>query len=324
MKSKILAVVILIFVAFGSYFLYGNYFANMNNKNIMGKYNEVSYGNSSGNLSNGGYVTRYNDYLYGDLNPSGQGLFRSNLKLKNFLRLTDDQALFVNTDGQWVYYVNYSDNMHLYKVSVNGGEKIKLSSDKVDGLNLVNGTLYYIDISQKRTMHSMTTEGKDNKLIGPDSNCMNLIIKNDWAFYSVKNIIYRINVDGENKIKLAVIRTDPYGVMDFWKGNFDVDGNLVYYPGLDGNLYTISVDGKNNTILVSGNIESTNIYNGYLYYFSETSKTIYRIKLGTKPKPEYIFGGADYYSIIIVNNDGVMFKDKSVINGGIYMVEKKL
>lgn len=324
MNRKILIILVLVVVGIGSYFIYGKYFASFSSLNSTQNSNSYSYGNSSGNLSNSGYITRFNDYLYGDLNPSGQGLYRSSLKFKNLKHLTDDQALYVNTDGQWIYYVNYSDNMHLYKVDVEGKQRIKLSSDRIDGLNLVNGILYYIDVSKKRNIYSMTIDGRDNRIITSDINCTNLIVKDGWAYYNVKDVIYRIAADGKDKIKLAVMRTSPYNSMDDWKGNFDVDNGYVYYPGTDGNLYVISAEGGKSALLAAGNVESINIYKGYAYYYGDTSKTIFRINLANKPKQEYIFGGAEYYNLNIVTNEGVLFKDKSVINGGVYMVYKNL
>lgn len=322
MIRKALLAVIFILVAISSYFIYGNYFPKIAIKN--NNYTGLVYGNSSGNLANGGYFTKYKNNVFGNLNPSGQGLFKSNLKLKNLVKINGDQALYVNTDGQWIYYVNATDNMSIYKVSVDGGEKTRLSSDQVDGLNLVNGILYYIDISKKRTIYSMTTEGKDSKEIVTDLNCKNLIVKDYWIYYSIKNEIYKVSMEGKNKLQIASIRTALYSDDYSWKGNFDVEGGYVYYPGLDGKLYSVTDDGKKNTLLISGSIASINIYDSYLYYSDESTKTIYRIKLGVTSKPDYVLGGSDYYDLNIVNNDGVMFRDESVINGGFYMIEKKL
>jgi hypothetical protein len=321
--KKIIVILIIIVIGTGAYFVSSKYFKK-DITNTPLKLVEMNQGNSTGNIANAGYVTRYKDSLYGDINKMGQGLYKSDLKLKNQVKVNEDQALYVNADADWIYYVNYSDNNRLYKISTDGKDVKKLTDDGIDSLNLENGWLYYIDASQKGIICKLSIDGKSKFTLSKDTYCSNLLVKNGWVYYTYKGYIYRLDTNGANKLKIAEIRITPYVLTENWRGNFDVDDNYIYYPGKDGCMYKIKLNGTENTKITAGNVESINIYSNYVYYFSYTSQTIYRIKLGEKPKLEYIIGGGSYYNIIIVSNNGVMFKDKADENGGLLMVLKDL
>jgi hypothetical protein len=321
--KKNIVIIIIVIIGLAAYLVSNNY---IKKADIIKPIQEVgmTLGNSTGNIANAGYVTRYKDSLYGDVNRLGQGLYKSNLKLKNQTRLTEDQALYVNADSNWIYYVNYSDNRRLYKVGMDGKNAEKLTDDAIDSLNLENGWLYYIDATKKGIVCRISIEGKTNTVISKDTYCSNLLVKDNGIYYTFNGYIYRLNNDGTKKMKLTAIRINPYLSTETWRGNFDVDGNYIYYPGKDGSLYKIKNDGTGNTKITAGNVESINIYSNYVYYFSSTSQTIYRIRLDMKPQLEYIIGGGSYYNIIILSDNGVMFKDKSDENGGLLMVLKDL
>lgn len=323
MTKKIVGILVVILIVLGGYILYSEYY-NKPQENIPTTTDSTNYGNSTGNLANAGYVARFNDAIYGDINSNGKGLYKSNVKLKNIVRLTDDEALYINVNDGWIYYVNYSDNQSIYKVETDGNNRTKLATSKADFLNHEGGWLYYIDTSNKGRICKLSEDGKNKKYISTDTNCTNLLVRNGYVYYLMKNCIYKMTVNGIDKKEITRMRTTPYTNGDQWRGNFDIYGSYLYFPGEDGNLYCISTDGQNKTMLTKGNVESINIYNDYIYYFATSSKTIYRIKLEGQVKLEYVIGGGDYCNINIVNNDGVMFKDKSVVNGGVFMVSMNL
>jgi phage pi2 protein 07 len=319
MKKKLILFLICIIAAVGGF--YGFQSFNSKPMNITQKESDaIPTGNSTGNLANSGYVARFNDNIYGDINPTGQGLFKSNLKLKKLVKLTDDQALYVNVEGQWVYYVNYSDNRRLYKVGIDGKNRTQLTTNMVDCLNVEDGWIYYVDTTANGIIKKLSVDGKVDNTLLKDKGNLNLLVKNGKIYYRNKSTIYKMDEDGTGIIKIAVMRTTKYEGSTDWKGNFDVNGGFLYYPGGDGSLYCISVDGMNNTKLTGGNVESINIYNGYVYYYSFTKKTISRIKLEGQVKEEYVLGGGEYYYINIVTDEGVMFKDKYNLNKSVNMV----
>lgn len=319
MNKKLMVFLLLIVIGVGGYFIGTKYFIKVPS-GIQTSSGGIPGGNSTGNLANSGFVTKYKEMIFGDINTIGQGLYKSDLKLKKPIRLTDDQALFVNADDLWIYYVNYSDKQRIYKVGHDGKNRKKLSKDQVEGLNLESGWLYYIDTSSKGVICKLSVDGKTRVVISKERMCTNLIVKNGFVYYALKTDIYKMNEDGSGVKKIATMRNTAYPDGIDWRGNFDVDNGLVYYPGENGDLFCITVDGKKDTSLAKGNVESMNVYNGYIYYNSTTSKTIYRIKLEGKVKIEYVIGGGDYYDINIVSDEGVMFKDKATVNGGVFMV----
>lgn len=320
MEKKIKVLLFIILLA-GSYFVYKNYFINSNQFTPI---ESDRYGNSSGNISNAGYAVNYNGHLFGDINPNGQGLFKGNLKGKELLKLTDDQALYINAYKDWIYYINYSDNGFIYKVRTDGRERKKLIAREADSLNVYNGNLYFIDIKDNGKIYRVNSDGKDSTIISGDNGCLNLIIKDGYIYYSVNGNICRMDENGRNRRKITSIRSTEYDDSIYWRGNFDVYGIYLAYPGKDGSLYRIRTDGTDNMKLIGGDVESINIYRNNIYYFSNTAKTIYRVSLTGNVKPEYIFGGGDYFSINITDDSGVMFKEKGTANGGLFKILKNL
>lgn len=321
--KKAIVFLICIIVAFGSYFISEIYFNKAKDNNQVNNI-EIAIGNSTGNIANAGYVTKHKDNIYGDINPNGQGLYKSNLKLKNPVRLTDDQALYVNADDKFIYYVNYSDDKRLYKVGLDGNNRRKLTADSIDSLNLEDGWLYYIDLSKNGMICKLTIDGSTKNILSKNHGCTNLLVKDGWVYYTLNKEIFRMSEDGSSVMKITAIRNTSYVSNTVWRGNFDIYNGYIYYPGEDGSLYCITIDGRNATKLTDGKIESINIYNGYIYYFNSDSKAIYRIKLEGKVNVEYVVGGGYYYNIDIVNDYGVMYKDKSTIDGGVFMISMNL
>ncbi len=58
-----------------------------------------------------------------------------------------------------------------------------------------------------------------------------------------------------------------------------VIGSSIYYVS-NGNLYKISIDGSNNSLIYSGNIANINGYSNHIYYIDNNdNETLYKMSL---------------------------------------------
>jgi phage pi2 protein 07 len=316
--KKFLFVLLGVALVGAAYFGYTKYIGN-SEKNSD---NEIVYtiGNNSGNIANSGYLVRNKNALYGNINTEHSGIFKSDLKFKNQVKISDDEGLFINTDGEWLYYVNFTDKHTIYRVRVNGTDRERLNTNESDSLNWENDWLYYLDRKNGSVICKMSSDGKIKKVLLNQKYCSNLLVKDGWIYYILKGALHRINVDGNGHSIITNIRTTYYENGITWRGNYDVCGDYVYYPNDDGGLYKIRTDGQENTLLKSGNVESINIYKNYIYYYNSKLKIIYRVSIDNPENAEYVVGGGLYYNINIVNDNGVIYKDKSISDGPLYMV----
>lgn len=56
-----------------------------------------------------------------------------------------DYATDLNIVGDYIYYINRSDNSIIYRVKTDGTGREKVGSEAAWGLNVVNGYAYYVD-----------------------------------------------------------------------------------------------------------------------------------------------------------------------------------
>lgn len=79
-------------------------------------------------------------------------------------KLNSDNSRFINVIGDWLYYVNLSDNNQIYKITVDGTNRTKISNDRAQFINVIG----------------------------------------DWIFYHIDNpSVYKIKTDGTNRTKLS-------------------------------------------------------------------------------------------------------------------------
>jgi hypothetical protein len=75
---------------------------------------------------------------------------------KSYLEIVDD----------WVYYSNASDFNNIYKISLEGTEKTKLTEYKSKIIEIFGNYLYYIDMNDKNKVYRVNIDGKNNICIG--------------------------------------------------------------------------------------------------------------------------------------------------------------
>lgn len=87
------------------------------NKIFYEKYEKDCYGNgnSVGNISNYGTACEDTNYIYYSITYGATGIYKMNYDGSNKTKLTSDKAYYLNSDKDFLYYRNVSDEGRLYK-----------------------------------------------------------------------------------------------------------------------------------------------------------------------------------------------------------------
>ena len=160
-------------------------------------------GNTSANLYNKGLVTQQGNLIYyvGD----DGALYKQEIGSSDVVKLIDDNALYLNSQGQWVYFVNTSRDNVISKIRFDGrieptadspyyvrkGEAETLNHDEAGQLLLVGDWLYYVNKSDKQKLYRMKLDGTNKQLV-IDEPIHNFYIANSTIVYQTYVEHYRI------------------------------------------------------------------------------------------------------------------------------------
>ena len=179
---------------------------------------------------------------------------------------------FMAFDAQNIFYPDFSDGGSLYKMEYDGKNKIKLSDHQSITSVRIMGEWIYYDYEKNYGICRMKKDGSEMiKLVG--RNALNEPV--DYHIIAVVDhfIYYReCRYNNNNKIESdAVKRMDLDGKNQsvILSGEYEsvfVDGNQIYYsPKYSGGLYRCDLNG-NNKDLIAADIENAN--NGICSYGS--------------------------------------------------------
>ena len=148
-----------------------------------------------------------------------------------------------NSDGIWVYYVNFSDNQKLYKMKMDGSSRTKILDEKISSMILDGDWLYYRP-SGVSGLFKVKIDGTGRKQVTSDP-VYHFNISEGWVIYSRSDDdykLYRIRLDGTTKSKISDDR--------FYRYSYFCAGGWVYFRSdLDNyKVYRIKLDGTGKMV----------------------------------------------------------------------------
>ncbi len=131
------------------------------------------------------------------------------------------ENIYNNTDGDWVYYSNQSDEGKLYKKKTDGTNQTKLGDDQVEFVNVSDGWIYYINKSDYWRIYKEKVEGTDKISVNRDFSSDMVVLGNSIYYRNMQDNakLYRIGTDGSNMIKLI----DEQAMF------VNIEGDWLYY-----------------------------------------------------------------------------------------------
>ncbi len=174
--------------------------------------------NLSGNLINDGFALELRNKVYYLKND---GIYKTNSKGDEAERVFEGTALYLNSDGKYLYFVEDTlEKYNLVRMKNNGKDKqimIEAIDDKM--ITVEDNWIYYI---QDHSFYKIKTNGKDKiKLLDEDIETYKIC--GDNIYYTYKN-----NID----CVIAKMKTNGTEIMELetdCNPNFYVKGNKVYY-----------------------------------------------------------------------------------------------
>jgi hypothetical protein len=173
---------------------------------------------------------------------------------------------YLARQGNWVYYANPYDGMKLYKSRLLGPkERLKLSNDKVSGINVVGEWVYYISHSQSHNLFKIRIDGTGEKRINDvdslyrnaTSGIENVCVMDGRIYYIASGALRSITVDGMDRRKLA----DEINIKFFAPS-----GEWFYYSKyVEDGLFRIWKNGTGKTRLREGAIQSFTVDRDLIY-----------------------------------------------------------
>lgn len=184
------------------------------------------------------YVNITNGYIY--YIDENYMICRTKLDGSEKTKITYDAAQFINIKNGWIYYSNAADDGKLYKISVNGENRTKLSDDTINTL-VVEGNFIYYTAWNNDGIFKMDLNGNNKTKIYNEGLSIN--VSDNYIYFSLwSGGIYRMGLDGRNEVKLS--EGTP---MDY----INILDNSIYFADIVNKdkieLYKMNIDGTDKT-----------------------------------------------------------------------------
>lgn len=281
--------------------------------------NEDTIGNSTGNIYNGGLFCEADGHIYfSNLSDDGN-LYVTDSNLLNFKKLSEDKAVYINVDNNYIYYVRANNtrensthnilmynNTGVYRIKQNGSDLKAVSYQPGAYLTLKGNHLYYqkYDVESGLFLYQNSIDCSEEKLLVKDA-VIPAAVKENKLYYA--GLSYDHNF---NAVDLSTCNTKAV-----LEGSFlypILHSGYLYYMDVKDNykIYRANEDGSDPVMLVDDRCSAYNITNSgkYLYYQIDNglNNQICRIDLTTL-KAETLLSG-DYKQIHVTDNY-VFFRD---------------
>lgn len=183
----------------------------------------------------------------------------------------------------------------LYKIDKDGKNKVKLSDELVDNINVYKDCIYYSGDSSIINGNEISKENSGIFKINIDgTNKIRIYDKYaEFLKLSENNIYFSDSEDNYKLYKMNIDGTNVKKLNDDISWDIQVDGNWIYYSNnpydghtamilpLDqtkGNIYKITTDGTNRTKLNNEASRLNEVLDGWIYY-SDWSDKLYKMRL---------------------------------------------
>lgn len=182
-----------------------------------------------------------------------------------------NRGLFAEDDS-YIYYDDISNDHKLYRKNKNSINKVKLSDDEANNINVYNGFIYYTNETDGGKIYKMKIDGTGKTKLSDDGTSSNVSVVDGFIYYTNKNGgIYKLKVDGSERTRIT------YDVAQFINV---LDGFIYYRNGSDnGAIYKISINGDHMTKLSNDNATMVIVSGNFIYYTKWNSEGIFKMDL---------------------------------------------
>lgn len=266
----------------------------------------TKYGNTAGNLVNSGIVCEGNGKIYyynksddkrlyvmntdgsgktalGDirgaieLNLSGDyiyyqagGIYRASVKSGEVEALIDGSCRNMVITGDTIFYLKADgDVTKIHRMNLDGSGERVICDDIASGLNVNGDKIYYINGSDSGRIYTVNPDGSDNGVFLDKKNIQELLVEGEFVYYvGSDDHVYRINKNGG----------EAEQVSEKSYSNININSaRLFYYNVTDSTLCCARLDGSDEIVLYSGELNAVNVISDWIYFFNTDDFQYYRI-----------------------------------------------
>lgn len=266
----------------------------------------IKYGNTAGNLINSGIVCEGSGRIYyynksddkrlyvmntdgsgsmalGDirgaieLNLNGDyiyyqagGIYRASLKSGEAETLISDNCRNMVVTGDTIFYLKADgDAAKIHRMNLDGSGETVLCDDIAGGLNVNGDKLYYINGSDSGRIYSMNLDGSGNAVFFDSKNVQEILVEADFVYFvGSDSHIYRIGRSGGDSVQIGEKECSNININS---------ARLFYYNVTDGTLCCARLDGSDEAVLYSGELNAVNVISDWVYFFNTDDFLYYRI-----------------------------------------------
>ena len=189
-------------------------------------------------------------------------------------------------DDEWIYYCNASDERRIYKMKLDGSEKVKISDDSAASLNVSNGWIYYRNDSDHLKLYKMTTEGNEKVCLRDDGTFLHKVM-GEWIYFTFRNI--DLIIEGKNSPyylgKIRLDGTDFTPLCLEYCNTFAVYEDYIYVSikgsesSIESGIYKMDTSGKIIEKITDVEGGYLNVIDDWLYYCNYNDYKLYRVNL---------------------------------------------
>ncbi|PXV95967.1 uncharacterized protein DUF5050 [Lachnotalea glycerini] len=240
------------------------YVMNSDGTNIKKLYKDtVSYINAAGKYI---YYARNNlneDTIHAIFRENLFGVYRINIDGSKVLSLSNETCGAVSLGNNKIFYQHYEAEtaLTLNSVSIDGTQNTNLLKDAVNPANIVDGIMYYNNVTDNFNLCAMNIETGNINVIYTGS-CWNPIYDNNYIYFmDIENdySLARLNLSTLEKESLNTGRVDTYNLY----------GDYIFYQANDKTtprLCKMNKNGTNTETIIDGNFSNINVTSQYVYF----------------------------------------------------------
>lgn len=240
--------------------IFGGYGA-VNELSLQGILKEKYAASSSANIGNLGFAAQDGEWIYYN-GYDDSNLYKVSADGANKVKLSTDDASFINVKNGWVYYSNGSDGNKLYKIRTDGSGRSKVSETGALYIYVMEDYIYYINASDPGSLYKIKTDGTGGKKIVTlvdNGVAGDVIIDGQYIYYTniseLSTNVVRIDGTGRRKLNSGMA-----------SGLVKIGDWIYYMDHLDSNkMYKIRTDGTGRTLVINASVIGLNYNDGYLY-----------------------------------------------------------
>jgi hypothetical protein len=180
------------------------------------------------------YINAYGNYLYysAEAIEGGGAMFRVNLDGNNRTLINRNRCGYEIVENGTIYFINESDKYNLYKMNLDGTNVKKLNNDNCSYLNISGNVLYYKNNNDNGKIYAIKTDGTlRTPVTSEDAYYLN--IAGGKIYYKTK-----LDYGVTHSTNLVNMDNDEAPISSAILGNLPGNINNVAFAGSDGkNIY---------------------------------------------------------------------------------------